>query len=211
LLTTTRKLHDKYYNSIDQLVISKENTKLGRIPNISLPPIISCQKNVECASSGCYSFKHYKRFDSVKAARWHNWFIWEENPDTYFEQLDEFISKKKPLYFRFHVDGDIPNNDYYKRMIAIAKRHPRTRFLAFTKNYSLDLQIRTENLVILPSSWPTRKLPENIIEQHEIAWMQDGTETRISGPYYECHKHCDECYKCWHIYELKKGVVLQKH
>ena len=36
-----------------KVTISQSNTKLGMIPTISLPPIITCRKNAPCAKD-CY-------------------------------------------------------------------------------------------------------------------------------------------------------------
>jgi len=50
--------------------ISNGNTKLGRIPNISLPPIKACGKDVPCKSD-CYALKAYRQYPATRKA-WMN-------------------------------------------------------------------------------------------------------------------------------------------
>lgn len=200
----------KTYQITDPVVISDGNNKIGKIPNISLTPIVTCNPDAPCKTEGCYSMKAFKRFESVRNARSHNMAIWKQYPNRYFKELNDYMLLKKPPYFRFHVDGDIPSQDYLDRMVLLAKSHPNTRFLAFTKQYHLDFSQCPENLVIIPSAWPNMDLPESIWN-HRLAWMQDGREIRNRRVYFECHGHCSECYACWHIDRIDRDVVFAKH
>jgi hypothetical protein len=201
---------NKIYKPNSPVVISDRNTKIGKIHNISLPPITSCG-GAPCAKEGCYSLKAYCRFPTVRTARWHNWRVWKEEPKRYFDDIDCLLQLRKPEYFRFHVDGDIPDLDYFHRMIKVADRNPKVNMLAFTKNYKVDPNICPQNLVIIPSAWPKHEIPVNTLKHNLIAWMQDGRENRIPSNNFECSKKCDECYKCWHINDVEKNVVFKKH
>lgn len=191
-----------------KLAISSGNTKLGNIPNVNLPPVKSCRPNVPCAVEGCYSKKAERLYPNVRDLRAKNWELWQADPDSYFEQLSQYIEEKKPGYFRFHSDGDIPSQDYLDRMITLAKQYPYTRFLAFTKQYEFDFSYLPPNLIILTSAWPTMERPTPVPIQ--VAWMQNNKEDRI-GFAFQCHKHCDECYACWHIDSIGRDVILYKH
>lgn len=194
------------YAPTSQIVISDGNSKIGKIPNVSLPPVLSCAKDVPCAKEGCYSMKSWKAWPSVKAARLHNWEVWLTNPEKYFKDISDYLTKYNTPYFRFHVDGDIPDTTYFQRMTRLADEHPNTRFLAFTKRYTLPIEQRPCNLSIIPSAWPGFKIPEF----KRTAWMEDGRENRY-GARFDCKGHCDKCYACWHIYEIGKDVVFTKH
>lgn len=194
------------------IVISKGNTKIGSIANVSLPPIASCQKDVPCAKTGCYSLKAYRRFRNVREARQHNWDVLNKEPDRFFEDIEHYIIKKKPQYFRWHVDGDIPSQAYLDKMIALAEEFPAVKMLAFTKNYSLDLSRLPQSLTIIPSLW-TQYGPIEKYSDRPVAWMYDESQPdgRLRGHYFECSGACTGCWACWHINELEKDVVFHKH
>jgi hypothetical protein len=192
--------------------ISLGNSKLGRdLPNVNLPPIISCQPDVPCAKQGCYSLKSFRAYPNVRRARRHNWAVLQSNFDRYFREIGEFLSLKDPPYFRWHSDGDIPSQKYLNSMIELAKNYPRTNMLAFTKNYSLNLDRCPTNLSIIPSLW-TNYGPHDKINRPK-AWMLDhkNPDERISGHYFKCSGHCPGCWACWHIGELNRDVVFAKH
>ena len=68
-------------------------------------------------------------------------------------------------------------------MCRIAAHNPRTRFLAFTKAFNIvnDYENRStlpRNLAVIFSGWPGMKIDNP--HRHRIAWMQDGTEDRVS-------------------------------
>jgi hypothetical protein len=46
---------------------------------------------------------------------------------------------------------------------------------------------------------------------HRIAWMQDGTETRIPKGAIECHGNCETCGLCYELPRLGVDVVFHKH
>lgn len=197
------------YLTTDPIMISKGNDKIGKIPNVSLPPIISCVPGVPCATEKrCYSLKAWRQYKNVRDARMHNWRTWLNEPDRYFKDIRYYFETKQPRYFRFHVDGDIPNTDYFNRMLELADDFPTSKILTFTKRYDLPINKCPFNLVIVPSAWPEYKMPKTF---ERIAWMEDGREDRYMHSRFECNKKCDECFACWHIYEIGKDVVFHKH
>ena len=186
--------------------VSHGNTKLTDVPNVSLLPIASCPKDAPCAAD-CYDKKVCRMYPTVKAARQRNWKAARTNPGAYFGGIREYLAKYQPEYFRWHVGGDIPSQDYYRQMCAIARENPDTHFLAFTKNHGLDFRGRPGNLNIVLSMWPgwgdsRKKLPR--------AWMQDGTETRIPDHAIKCSGSCEHCGICWHL-QSGQDVWFVKH
>ena len=186
--------------------ISHGNGKVGDTPNVSLLPIASCPKGIPCAKD-CYECKALRMYPTVKAARKRNWKAAQHKRTEYFEGIRLYLEKYSPKYFRWHVGGDIPDQDYYREMCAIAREFPDTNFLAFTKNHGLDFRGRPSNLAIVFSMWPgwgdsRKRMPR--------AWMQDGTETRIPADAWECSGQCDNCGVCWHL-EPGQHVYFHKH
>jgi len=192
-------------------VVSDGNTKLGRIANVNLPPVTTCIANAPCAKEGlCYSLKAWNQYPNVRDARRYNLQLWEIDPYWYFKSIDLEIAKKKYHFLRWHSDGDIPNLDYLNRMKKLAEENLGTRFLAFTKKYHFVVDQKfPPNLTVIPSAWPAHPLPTSF---ERIAWMLDGREQRhLNREYFECSGHCEDCYKCWYLYENGKDVVFHKH
>jgi hypothetical protein len=188
-----------------QAKISRGNTKLGKIHNISLVPVKDCANCGACKST-CYAMKAWRQYPQTRAAWKHNSRLAHNNSFDYFWSIDNYISKKKPEYFRWHVAGDILNQDYYTDMCKVAQRYPNTKFLCFTKRFDLDFSGRPKNLAIVLSMYPEMKVPRKKMPR---AWMQDGTETRIPKDAIECSGHCSGCNVCW---DLKgRDVYFHKH
>ena len=99
-------------------------------------------------------------------------------------------------------------------MVYVAEVFGETRFLAFTKHsdivnrwlYSNEL---TDNLTIIFSGWSN--FPINNPHGLPIAYMQDGTETRLTGDELTCPGNCETCGMCWQLPKIGKNVVFNKH
>jgi hypothetical protein len=186
------------------LCISKENSKIGKIANISLTPGKSCG-NVPCMKE-CYAMKAFRMYPSVRNAWDGNLTLWQTSPEKFLFELEAFLRKYKGNLFRWHVAGDIPSADYFTMMVYIAAEFPRIKFLAFTKNYSVVNHYSgkiPENLKIILSAWPGYDMPNT--KNLPVAFYQDGTvETPENVK--DCSGKCDECFICW---EMVNGDSVQ--
>jgi hypothetical protein len=194
------------------ITITNGNSKLGNnVANISLMPVVSCPKNVPCAK-GCYDLKACKIYPSVKQARLKNWDCWNNTPVKYWEMLNAYLANKSPRFFRFHVGGDIPSQSYFDSMKNTAIIYPDIKFLAFTKNYSLSFRNIPSNLSMVLSVWPGLPMPEKVKRSRlPKAFMQDGTETRVSPNAIECPGSCENCMMCFSLAEINRDVYFNKH
>jgi hypothetical protein len=191
-----------------KISISRGNLKLGNIPSISLPPVISCPPRVPC-SILCYALKAYRNHHNTKTAYDRNLEILRLNPGVYFRQIMDYLSNRRPKYFRFHVSGDFISAAHLDSTIELIKDFPKTRFLAFTKNHDILPRLSTlpKNLSLIPSLWPGwGKRPKG----YRVAFMRDGNETRANNAI-ECPGSCADCKACWNIRSLRRDVVFGKH
>ena len=197
--------------NLRQPSISKGNTKLGKIANISLPPVVSCPAGVPCATDCCYALKAYRLYPSAHAAWDRNFELYNDDATLYFDGVNRHIKQHKPDLFRWHVAGDIPDVKYYQHMIDVAIKNKDTKFLAFTKNFELPLGdlIGTDNLAIVLSMWPGMDNPTHI--HRPRYWMQDGTEDRVPEDAIKCFGSCEDCGVCWNLKDLNRDVVNNKH
>jgi hypothetical protein len=113
--------------------ISKGNRKIGRVMNVSIPPIMTCAHCQECKSI-CYDIKANLQYLNVVNARAKNHSILKRDRAEYFGQIENAISRRqKNKFFRWHVAGDIIDMDYFENMVAIAARHSDFVFWTYTK------------------------------------------------------------------------------
>jgi len=185
------------------LAISPGNKKLGRIPNISTIPVKDCG-NCSACMHDCYALKAWRMYPNVRDA-------WKKNSKAFhfdsfhaFNYVHEYLVKKKPAFFRIHQAGDFLDQNNLNAWCNIARGHPGTKFLAFTKMHDLDFGDVPDNLAIVLSVFPAMDLP---LQGMPIAFLQDGTEARIPQNTFVCPGQCKDCKHCWD----KKSVVFNKH
>lgn len=192
--------------------ISKNNSKIGKILNISMTPIKSCGNCSACARD-CYALKAYRQYKATKTAWDDNYEMAVKNRDEYFEALHAHLVRHAVKLFRWHVAGDILDDDYLARMKALARLHSGTKFLAFTKMFKLDYSDLPSNLVIVLSMWVG--MPEPKLDLPK-AWYQDGTETRIPAHVKPCRASkdnnvtCETCTKCFNL-KAGQAVYFKAH
>jgi uncharacterized protein (DUF2237 family) len=198
-------------NSVN-VSISKGNTKMGYVPSVSLPPIVTCAKNCTCAKK-CYAAKLCKLRPTVRNAYQRNLDILSECPADYWRQVEAAVMMSR--FFRFHVSGDIVNADYFNHMVDIASRNAHCNILAFTKRYDIvnawiaENGMIPENLKIIFSAWPGMEManPYNMPVANVIfKGMTPADNWKI------CGGNCMECASCGiGCWELKPGEHIAFH
>ena len=121
-------------NNVKAVSISRGNRKMGAIPSVSLPPVITCAAGCPCAKK-CYAVKMCRIYKNVKASYQNNLEILYSNPELYWQQIRAAV--KMSRYFRFHVSGDIVDDLYFLDMVYTAQENPHCEILAFTKCYDI--------------------------------------------------------------------------
>lgn len=196
--------------------ISKGNSKMGQIPSVSLPAGKTCRPDCKCYKK-CYARRLERLRPNVRNSYQWNYDILNSDPETYWREVEASIMMSR--FFRYHVSGDIPNEDYFAHMIDIANRNPQCEMLCFTKKYDivnsfLDTGKKIpNNLHILFSAWAGMKMvnPYNLPEAHVL--YRDGTTTARDDAI-PCEGNCTKCAitdgGCWHV---KNGeqILLNEH
>lgn len=195
--------------------ISKGNSKMGSIPSVSLPAIITCRK-CDCHNK-CYAHKLERLRKNVKNAYLHNFEVLKNDPGTYWREVEASVMMSR--FFRFHVSGDIPNQVYLSNMVRIAERNPHCEILCFTKKYEFvnrHIELHGElpkNLHVILSAWVGLEMTNPFSLPTAHVRHRDGSST-ASGSAKECGGNCTECAVtdggCW---SLKKNeeIVFNEH
>ena len=172
------KAHYESVNITDiKPCISTGNTKIGRVLNVSLMPVMTCGNCKHCMGY-CYDVKACVRYP------------------------DKCARRRKNLFFRWHVAGDIVDIDYLDRMVAIARMFPNFRFWTYTKMYSLvNEYVRTHgdnrqtaipsNLSIMFSEWSGTEMPNPYNFPTFACRLKAESDKVMTG--YHCTGNCDVC------------------
>lgn len=195
--------------TLNKVSISYGNSKMGHIPSVSLPPIVTCSNCSSCAKK-CYAAKLCRIYPSVKKAYDNNLEILKSDRNGYFLQVKAVASLTG--FFRWHVSGDIIDIDYLDRMVKLARECKHTRFLAFTKNYQvvnnyLANHRKPKNLQIVFSVPFDGAIIDN---PHNLPTAAVILKGYTPQPNYKiCGGNCSECANCnIGCWELKKGETI---
>ena len=219
---------------MDTVKLSKGNSKIGNIWNISLPPGGPACKGAPCKKQ-CYAQKAWKMYPDVRKAWTSNWNLWKRNPALYMRSILEHCRTKRCKYFRWHVAGDIPSTQYLMGMLAIAEACPNTSFLCFTKRLDLltaGLPVPA-NLRFIVSAWPGSPARDSMFQdllsrgsRAQVAWLHPDTPQswdinaksqsryrRLFDRYAGtgtpvCPGSCEGCMTCW---DNDSDVVFHAH
>lgn len=188
---------------------------MGSVPSVSLPAVITCRE-CDCHQK-CYARKLERLRPAVRNAYRHNLEVLQNDPDTYWREVEAAIMLTR--FFRFHVSGDIPDEKYLDKMVEIAERNQHCQILCFTKKYEIinnhiaDNWGTPDNLRIILSAWDN--LPVDNPYNLPVAYVMfkdghtDAPENAVS-----CSGNCSECARtdggCWTL-GAGEAVVFDEH
>lgn len=177
---------------------------------MSLPPILACKNCSKCMHK-CYDACHVCFRDEVIKCRCINYAIYITDRKRYWKSLDDVLSGDCVPAVRINEGGDIEYEDL-NFIKAIAKAHPMTHLLIYTKNYA-DVnrwcakgKRLPKNTHLIFSAWEGVEMdnPYNFPTSH-IIW-KEGCHTSETIDGHLCGGNCSWCYinhtGCW---ALKKG------
>lgn len=198
--------------------ISSGNVKMGKIPSVSLPPVVTCSKiALNTCAKKCYACKICRYSKEAKAAYQHNLDILKNQNSVFWDDVDRALKANR--FFRFNVSGDIYNKKYFDKLCEVVAKNKNCEVLIFTKKYSIvNNYIKAnkklpKNLHVIFSGWIGIKIdnPYKLPESHVI--FKNGETSARDGAKF-CSGNCFECAinngGCW---ALKKGeqVLFREH
>ena len=197
-----------------ETVVSDGNSKIGATPNVSLLPGLSCPVGVPCAKK-CYCTKACAQYFGALKKWYSNSLLWRSNPKEFERQIMVYLEKKRSKYFRWAVAGDIPDVNYLRMMLRVARRFPDTKFLAFTKQYSILIEEYPDeipNLTIIVSGWPGYRSEtfKQLRDLYPASWVRLKGGEEATGVVLECPGKCEGCRRCWGL-ETHTTVEFKEH
>ena len=183
--------------------ISNANSKMGAVASVSTLPFITCPGCCrDTCGAKCYAAKLANFRPSVLESYAINTALAMLRPELYWQQVNAAIFAVR--FFRFHVSGDIMNDDYFAHMIDAARNNPHTEILCFTKRFAVVNKYLDNggeipaNLHILFSGWDNLA-PVNPYSMPETNVFKD--ESGIRDGWKICGGNCFNCacrgVGCW--------------
>ena len=198
---------------------SVANSKMGRVGNFSVLPVVTCNCDAPCTKGNtCYAKRMVARYKNVREAYQYNTeaLLRDNRYNDLIKSADNFIAYNEFWLFRWNVSGDFATLDYLMAACEVAKHNPDVKFLAFTKQYSLvnEYAKREEipaNLKIIFSAWPGMPMenPHNFPVANVIfKGQQPADNWKICGG--NCSECACRCVGCW---ELQPGehIAFYEH
>ena len=177
-----------------KLRIIPGNSKIGYVPSVSMLPVRDCREGVPCAKD-CYAIRLMKLRPSVLRSWKANSDLWRSEPETFERELLEFLKIYKPIFFRWFVGGDIPDQRFLDMMENVASCNKDTIFLAYTKQHLNFPPKPMQSTKFIYSRYleESEALPKNISRWSVV--LPGGV---IATDSFLCPGSCPECrYKCW--------------
>lgn len=226
-----------YYMQIDgetHVHISRKNTKIGRIHNISLLPgdeplarkdgtVLTnlegtCHGCCDGCGECCYAKNSAICHHNANIPAWgENTMLAKEAMEQFFEEIHNYMKHEIVPVFRLHVAGEFFSYEYMKTWAKFADEHRDTIFYVYTKRFAWLEKLEREykgslpdNFHVLVSIW--HKNYDNPNGFAEFIY-DDGTEPELKNvvhcPAVNADGHetgitCAECRRCIHA---KKGMV----
>lgn len=184
-----------------QISISEGNKKIGKTPNVSLPPLITCADDAPCRKD-CYANNHaYRLYKNTRAAWDRNWELWQTKSGDYWVQIQDYLNYRKPEYFRWHTGGEIPDQRYAQMIATIAALNPSTCFLVYTTTDFLN-DVYYNNLKVIRSQWIGQTV---VTDRRKFVVLEKGQQTEG----FMCPGKCESCRECWSDNEF--DIYTEKH
>jgi len=177
------------------------------IPNVSLPPLLTCVENPPCAEL-CYARKFHTGFARHTAGvKWdHNLEAYRSDPVQYFNSIIEQLRNNLNIrLFRWHVGGDIPDQIYLEGMYHVSREIRHIDFLAYTRR---DWAVPASgiNFNVIRSLWLEEKDDEEERKSLPYPWFK----VVPKGEPATCTGNCDRCARCWHL-KPGEGITVNLH
>lgn len=202
-----------------KITISFKSKKLGRIPSLNIPPVLTCRKDAPCFKL-CYARKGTFNYKNVTQSHMDNYIAYNENQDGFFNEINNTLNNDVIIYkyFRWHMSGDIIDMKYLYGMIELANKNKKTKFLAFTKKFDLvnmylDVTNKKlpKNLIIVFSAWDNRfeiPNPHNLPIAY-VNFKDKKLNPEIPHNAKRCNGDCTTCRICWNLKEGESTVFNQ--
>lgn len=150
----------------------------------NLPTKITCPGKTKLCQEACYASKAERIYPETLPSRMNNFDrSKEENFADFAVPAIKEARGPNRSYFRIHESGDFYSQEYFDKWCKVAKAIPDMIFLAYTKNYNLDLKSKPGNFKLYWSVFPDTdlsKVPDKGYRAYTYG-IRKGVQYNITG------------------------------
>lgn len=208
----------------NEIHVTNKNSKTGMGVLDLAMPTCTCREDAPCRHKGaCYCLKGTQAMCSTLGAYYRNYRLYNEDANSFFEQLEYKIKFSGLPRFRFWDCGDFPDYLFVEKACELVKKFPDIKFMAFTKKYFLINQWIDNhgelpaNFNIIFSAWDK---DWEVLNPHHlpVAYVEfkDPEKTPVLPDKYQtCPNQknktvtCSLCGKCWR--KDLGAIVFKQH
>ena len=177
----------------------------------SLPAIQTCPMSTRLCKQYCYAYSAERRWPNTTLSRNRNLKLSKKR--SFVDDMVTIITAYELMgsykHFRIHESGDFYSQRYLDCWKAICSYFPDIKFVAFTKSYHLNYEVRPNNLQIIMSAW----------EDSDFSKLPSGFPIYFTGmkgwnsvPCVGGHDKCNSCgFKCWDLSKIGTNVWINIH
>lgn len=206
-------------NKTNEISMSNNNSKTGKAClNIAFP-LATCRPDAPCRE-GCYAGKGCQQIAVVQGAYYRNLRLYYDDPDNFFEQIYCKIKFSGLPKVRWQDSGDMPDAEFFDRVVDLCNRTPDVKHMLFTKKYEivnnyLDKNGKLpDNLNVLFSAWHRlwevpnpHDLGIAYVDFHDKTLNPDFPKNAFRCPGRE--STCSACGACFN--KRLKAVIFDQH
>jgi len=192
------------------IYISPGNIRMS-FPTFSLPAISTCPGSTNLCRKYCYARKAEITWKNPLESRTRN-YIASERDDFVDEMIK--IMPKSP-YIRVHESGDMYNQEYLDKWIAIANHFKDKTFLVYSQMYDLDWSKKPDNMILYWTVWPdTVDYPKDGLHAYVIdngngkIPQYNLPKTKICTKGKRSKLKCEDCMWC---YKARGDITFELH
>lgn len=206
-------------NKTNEISMSNNNSKTGKAClNIAFP-LVTCRPDAPCRE-GCYAGKGCQQIATVQGAYYRNLRLYYDDPDNFFEQIYCKVKFSGLPKVRWQDSGDMPDAEFFDRVIELCNKTPNVKHMLFTKKYEI---VNTyldkhgslpDNLNVLFSAW--HKLWE-VPNPHGLGVAYIDFNDKTLNPEFprnafKCPGRESTCSACGACFNKRlKAVVFKQH
>ena len=188
------------------------NSKLGRnIFSFSLPTTTCSEYKTKACDKYCYAKKGNFYFPQVKQSLERN--LVETKDPNFVHDTIKYIRENYIRYVRIHASGEFYSVEYYDKWKQIAQECHNTKFLAYTRNTTIDFSIKPSNLIIYFSvDNTTKNINSTLKHKAYVINTKQVIKHMQKVPFKINARFCDsKCFKCKACFADRLNIAFKKH
>ncbi len=192
------------------MLISRGNTKVGKLPSFSLPVLSTCPGKTPFCDRFCYGLRG--RFVSERIKQINEQRYEASLRDDFVDRITLEILKADVAGFRLHVVGDFYAVAYIDKWIEIARRLPAVAFFGSTRSWrSVYLRDRLEAFRDLPNVFMRASVDNTHRDMPGKGWRLWSVEGKgVPCPHDSgLVTSCGSCKRCWTIKDFDMSLNLR--